>query len=178
MRKFIIVSILSICAHTSFGQNTIKFLGIPIDGDIKEMIKALEAKGYEYDSTSDMLWGEFNGNDVGVKIQTVNHKVWRLAIIDATSRDETEIKLRFNMLFNQFLNSEKYYLLDGRELTDDDDISYEMIVHNKRYDATFALTDKSVNGLVWYMIGDASLGKYSIAMFYENYDNAAKGDEL
>jgi hypothetical protein len=52
-----------------------------------------------------------------------------------------------------------------------------MTVNKKRYEADFRFVDKSINGQVWYMIAE-SYGKYQIAMFYENLDNAANGDDL
>lgn len=176
-KKIVLLLSFVIIAIEGFAQNTIKFLGVPIDGTKKEMIANLKAKGYEYDSYSDVLVGEFNGTDVNISVQTVNNRVWRIAIIDTNGNDETNTKIRFNRLFDQFSNNKKYVLLNGETLTDEDDISYEMTVHKKRYEASFTFADKSVNGLVWYMIAE-QFGRYRIAMFYENLDNAANGDDL
>ena len=175
-KKIVLLLSFVIIAIEGFAQNTIKFLGVPIDGTKKEMIANLKAKGYEYDSYSDVLVGEFNGTDVNISVQTVNNRVWRIAIIDTNENDETNTKIRFNRLFDQFSNNKKYVLLNGETLTDEDDISYEMTVHKKRYEASFTFADKSVNGLVWYMIAE-QFGRYRIAMFYENLDNAANGDD-
>jgi hypothetical protein len=103
--------------------------------------------------------------------------VWRLAIIDITGRGEADIKIRFNNLYEQFLNNSKYELAEGKQLTEKDDISYEMSVNKKRYDAYFKFVDKSINGYVWYTIAE-QFGRYKIVMFYENNDNAANGDDL
>ena len=140
-------------------------------------LKELQAKGYEYDPYSDYLTGEFNGRKVCIKVQTVNNNVWRICVIDSEFSDEANIKILFNNLFYQFMNNDKYVLADGEILTDDDDISYEMMVNNKRYQAVFGFADKSINGYVWYMIG-GNYGEYLISIFYENLDNAATGDEL
>lgn len=177
MKKIIFVLLLMNLAIGSFAQNTIKFLGIPIDGAKKEMIAKLQAKGYEYNSYADALTGEFNGVNVNISVQTVNNRVWRVAVIDASGTDEANIKIRFNNLFDQLSNNGKYVSAGGSKLTDKDDISYEMIVKNKRYEADFKFIDKSINGQVWYMIAQ-QFGKYQIAMFYENLDNAANGDDL
>lgn len=160
-----------------YAQNTIKFLGIPIDGTKREMISKLEAKGYEYDSYNDFLVGEFNGTDVQITVQTINNRVWRIAVVDESYTNETNIKIRFNNLFEQFSNNSKYVRLDGNRVNEDDDISYDMIVKKKRYDATFGLVDTSINGRVWYAIVEG-YGKYTIAIFYENLNNAANGDDL
>ena len=63
-------------------------------------------------------------------------------------------------------------------LNENDDISYEMQVHNKRYDAAFIPTDISINGLVWYTIDAVPPHGYRIVIFYENSNNAADGSEL
>ena len=171
---FVLMTVAAI-AQTN---NTIKFLGIPVDGNKKEMISKLQAKGYEYDASSDALFGEFNGTNVIISVQTVNNRVWRIVIIDAdVDSDETNIKIRFNRLFEQLSNNGKYEVADGSILEEKEDISYEMAFHNKRYDASFTLKDKSIHGLVWYLIAE-QYGKYRIAMYYENLDNAANGDDL
>lgn len=127
--------VLFICiAIGVYAQNTIKFLGIPIDGTKKEMINQLKAKGYEYNSYADYLSGEFNGKNVEISVQTVNNRVWRIAVLDSTFSNEADIKIAYNNLFEQFSNNGKYVLLDGARLNDDDDISYEMSIKNKRYD--------------------------------------------
>ena len=163
----------SIC---TYAQNTIKFLGIPVDGTKEEMIAKLQAKGYEYNASNDLLYGEFNGRDVSIAIHTVNNRVWRIAVKNPSTY-EANIKIRFNTLFDQFLNNGKYYCIDGNKLDDTDKISYEMTVNHKRYDAYFGLIDTSVNGIVWYTIAEES-GEYIIWIFYENLDNAANGEDL
>lgn len=177
MKKLLLFILFVSIAMGANAQNTIKFLGIPVDGTKREMISKLEAKGYEYDSYRDYLTGEFNGRDVMISIQTVNNRVWRVCVIDESYTNETNIKIQFNNLFDQFSNNGKYYCRYGQKLNDSDDISYEMSVHKKRFDAGFGLNDSSINGSVWYMIGE-QYGEYTIAIFYENYDNAANGDDL
>lgn len=158
-------------------QNTIRFLGIPITGTKKEMGAKLQAKGYEYNSYYDTYTGEFNGHDVRISIQTVNNRVWRLAIVDANTTDERNIKIRYNNLFDQFTNNGKYISVGDGKIADSVDISYEININEKRLEADFALKDTSINGQVWYMISE-QYGSYRIVMFYENLDNAANGDDL
>ncbi len=99
-------------------------------------------------------------------------------VMDRNNRDEGDIKIRFNNLLYQFARNGKYWKSAfTEELSEKDDISYEMTVNNKRYEAMFYLSDKSINGQVWYMIGE-SYGRYYILLFYENLDNAANGDDL
>lgn len=180
MKRFLITFLFVLMTITAIAQesNTIKFLGIPVDGTKKEMISKLQAKGYEYDAYSDVLFGEFNGTNVNIVVQTVNNRVWRIGIGDANmNSEEANIKIRYNRLFEQLLNNDKYEVYDGSTLEEKEDISYEMSVHKKRYDACFTFKDKSIHGLVWYMI-EEQYGKYGIVMFYENLDNAANGDDL
>lgn len=180
MKRFLLTFLFVLIAVAAIAQsdNTIKFLGIPVDGNKKEMISKLQAKGYEYDATSDALFGEFNGTNVVISVQTVNNRVWRIAIVDANiNSDEANIKIRYNRLFEQLLNNGKYVVDDGNTLGEKENISFEMLFHKKRYDASFTFKDKSIHGLVWYMILE-KYGKYGIVMFYENLDNAANGDDL
>lgn len=180
MKRFLITFLFVLITITTIAQesNTIKFLGIPIDGTKKEMISKLQAKGYEYNAFSDNLFGEFNGTNVNIFVQTVNNKVWRIAIVDENmNNDEANIKIRYNNLFKQLSNNDKYKVLSGSTLGEEEDISYEMIVHKKRYDASFIFKDESINGRVWYMIAE-EYGKYGIVMFYENLNNEANGEDL
>ena len=171
---FVLMTIVAIAQNS----NTIKFLDIPVDGTKKEMISKLQAKGYEYDAYSDLLFGEFNGTNVFISVQTVNNKVWRIAIVDKNiNNDEVDIKIRYNKLFKQLSNNSKCKVCAGSTLGEGEDISYEMDVNNKRYEAGFIFKDESINGCVWYMIVK-KYGEYGIAMFYENLNNEANGEDL
>ena len=180
MKRFLITFLFVLMTITAIAQesNTIKFLGIPVDGTKKEMISKLQEREYEYDAVSDALFGEFNGTNVVIFVQTVNNRVWRIAIVDEDmNSDEANIKIRYNRLFEQLSNNGKYEVANGSTLGEKEDISYEMIAHKKRYEADFIFKDKSIHGFVWYMIAE-QYGKYGIVMYYENLDNAANGDDL
>lgn len=58
-------------------------------------------------------------------------------LCDAHQMDETDIKIRFNKLCQQFKNNSKYTSLDDYTIPEDEDISYEMSVNSKRYEAIF-----------------------------------------
>ncbi len=177
MKKFILLAVLTAIQFCSFGQNTMKFLGIPIDGTKEQMISALKNKGYTYDSFNDCLSGEFNGQSVVIAIKTNNNKVCRICVGDASLTDETNIRIRFNSLLDQFMRNGKYVHVGGNTISDREEISYEMTVHKKRYEIDMIPSDKSINGTVWYMIVD-QYGRYRIAIFYENLDNMPNGDDL
>ena len=116
-----------------------KFLGIPVDGLKPAMMQKLKAKGFVYNQRLDCLTGEFNGHDVRVSVVTNNNKVWRIVLQDAIAQDEAGIKIRFNKLIQQFQNNKKYMsaTMSDPTLSESEDISYEMLVHKKRYEAAF-----------------------------------------
>ena len=121
-------------------QDVTKFLGIPVDGSKSEMIQKLKAKGYTSSPLDkDVLVGEFNGADVNIHVVTTNNKVYRIMICDVNNIDERAIQIRFNRLCEQFVNNSKYSSLPLEEymIPDDEDISYEITVHKKRYEAVF-----------------------------------------
>ena len=121
-------------------QDVTRFLGIPVDGSKSEMIQKLKAKGYTSSPLDkDVLVGEFNGADVNIHVVTNNNKVYRIMICDVNNIDERAIQIRFNRLCEQFVNNSKYSSLPLEEymIPDDEDISYEITVHKKRYEAVF-----------------------------------------
>ena len=181
MKKFILMFIMTFClSFIGFCQNTITFKGIPIDGSINDFSTSLEKLGYEKIKDTDdvFYYGEFNGQKSFINPQTVNNKVWRVAIIDAKSTDKNSIIARFNELFSQFENNPKYKYYDGDTINYDEDIDYEILVHDKRYSATFCLSDTKINGRVWFTIYRQHSNAFKIIMFYENWDNKANGSEL
>lgn len=138
-RIFTILSCLFIC-FAIFAQNDVtKFLGIPVDGPKSEMVKKLKAKGFTLNRIGDneVFTGRFNGIDVHVYISTENGKVARIMVCDENTMDETDIRIRFNTLCRQFKDNGKYISLDDYTIPEGEDISYEMSVHHKRYEALF-----------------------------------------
>ena len=124
-----------------------KFLGIPVDGLKRDMIQKLSNKGYDYNSNYDCLEGEFNGYDVRIHVVTNNNKVYRIMVEDAYPISETDIKIRFNKLCQQFSNSPKYISLKDYEISETEDISYEMSVNNKRFEASYFQMDQVMDSI-------------------------------
>lgn len=122
-------------------KHVTEFLGIPIDGSKSAMIQKLKNKGFQYNSTLDYLTGEFNGQKVNVHVVTNNNKVWRIMIQDVLStRNESDIIIRFNRLCSQFAKNKKYMPQDieGKfEIDQGEDISIQMSLYNKRYEAAY-----------------------------------------
>lgn len=192
MKKFISLLFVLFACAMSYGQGTpdvTRFLGIPVDGTRAEMISKLKEKGFSSSfGSDDLLEGEFNGENVYVSIQTNNRKVWRIGVIDINGCDETQIKINFNNLCRLFEENTKYINPVGDQtISEDEDIAYEITVHDKRYSAMWLQKSKTgdidleaKNRLVWFMISKhpLSYGKYVIMMFYENGYNKAKGEDL
>lgn len=138
MRKILTLLFTLMLACTMQAQKDVTtFLGIPVDGFKTEMRKKLIAKGFTPVQGQDYLKGEFNGTNVHVYIVTNNNKVYRIMLCDANMQDEANIKIRFNKLVSQFKNNKRYTALGQYTLSDSEDISYEMNIHKKYYDAMF-----------------------------------------
>jgi hypothetical protein len=144
LKKTLWLFMLFIFPVALFAQKDItQFLGIPVDGSKSEMIQKLKDKGYTISQyKKDVLVGEFNGADVNINIVTNNNKVCRIMVADANTIGETDIRIRFNKLLQQFKNNKKYLSLPDSTISkytipEDEDISYELSVKNKRYEAIF-----------------------------------------
>ena len=198
MRKFLtLLAMIAISASVFAQKEVTKFMGIPVDGSPTEMIKKLKAKGFKTDEYAmqaaklgiidldepEVLTGYFNGEKVRVFLVVEQNKVWRICLSDKDNRDETQIKIRFNTLVRQFEGNGKYvpYYVDEQTIADDEDISYQITVNKKQYQALFL--QKGEDGtvdekrFVWFTISQGSDGYY-IAMFYENKYNEADGSDL
>lgn len=118
-----------------------KFLGIPVDGTKEEMIRNIQAKGFKLHKEygQEFLSGEFNGQDVHVFVATNNNKVYRVMVAEQNRCSVGQIRIRFNNLMQQFKDNPKYvsYDINQTSIPAEEDISYEMIVHDKIYDANF-----------------------------------------
>ncbi len=156
-------------------EGVIKFLGIPVDGTKQAVIQKLKSKGFTYDQQDDLLEGEFNGENVSIKVQTINNKVWRIYVGDLVYRRKGQIKIRFNNLVAQFEKNSKYTpIKESQTIDENEDIEYEISVHDKQYEAAFL---SETGGFVWFMIARKT-GGYVIAMYYESPKNKADGSDL
>ncbi|MCM1079666.1 MAG: hypothetical protein NC344_10315 [Bacteroidales bacterium] len=195
MKKTFLLIVLLVASVALHAQKEVtKFLGIPVDGTKSAMIQKLKEKGFTSSpDVKDALVGTFNGRDVYVYVVTNNGKVCRIMLADVDNMDETGIRIRFNTLCRQFNNNVKYIALSNNTLPDDEDISYNMSVKNKRYEASFCqlptvlpelteannieLYEDCRNRSVWFMICKSG-SKYYITMFYDNEYNRAHGEDL
>ena len=184
MKKILSLAFLLMLSLSVFAQRQVtKFLGIPVDGSRTAMIQKLKAKGFRYNSYVKGLEGKFNGTNVLIYVQTNKNKVWRIIVTYKDSYDEEQIKAHYNLLINQFSNNPRYKVLDAEELTDKDDIVYEVSFHKKQYQAVFCQLPDDENiekRLVWCTIREDlnKFQKYIIGIYYENKYNEPNGDDL
>lgn len=163
---------------------TIKFLGIPVDGSKKDFEHALILKGFKK-GDGDYFVGKFNGYNSLISIQEYKNKVWRVGVIRLTDNGEgfsqSEIIPQYNNLFNQLLGNSKYFILGGKEISQKENISYKMIVENETYQTTFALESEykvnSITNIVWFRIMRVT-NQFAIILCYENLNNSSKGEDL
>lgn len=146
-------------------KDVTKFLGIPVDGYKPAMIEKLKAKGFTPTiADKDVLEGEFNGTDVLLYVVTNNNKVYRIMVADKIARGETDIKIRFNNLCRQFRNNPKYKTFRTEEeqtIPDNEDLSYEITVHDKRYEASFYQISQLDTVAIYNKYKQSLLSKYT-----------------
>lgn len=178
------VSLFTALTLSAQSSDVTKFLGIPVDGTKSEMIQKLKAKGFTSDKTygTSMLEGKFNGSDVFINVVENSNKVYRIAVMFPATKDESDIRIFFNRLYQQFLNNGKYThaVNIDQSISEEEHIMIEMNVNNKRYEADFyQLPEEGCeNRSVWFMISAQQYGGYRILLFYENLLNAANGEDL
>lgn len=159
MKRIITLGLAMMLAIVASAQKDVtKFLGIPVDGTKSAMVQKLKAKGFTYNAADDEFSGEFNGKSVNVRIVTNNNKVYRIFVSDAIGSTEGNIKINFNRLCNQFGKNDKYVpqnVFGEYEIGEEEDISYEMSVHQKRYQAAYyqiSEADKDTTGFTQWAI--------------------------
>ena len=141
MKKLLLLLFIPLLSYAQ--KDVTQFFDIPVDGFKPQMVEKIKSKGYTVSTEyEDALEGEFNGKDVFIFISTVNNKVWRIGLSDKRTTDETNIKIRFNRLIQQFQNNERYVTrpdstISKYTIPEKEDIDYEITVNKKRYDAYF-----------------------------------------
>lgn len=151
MKKLLAIVVLVLAPLLAGAQqqkDVTKFLGIPVDGTKAEMIQKLKEKGFRADPhIEDDLLGEFNGSNVRVIVQTNKNKVSRIIVSDYNGSSETTVKIKYNNLCSQFEYNPRYISASetAQTIPEEEDISYEISVHDKRYDAVFYQVPESAD---------------------------------
>lgn len=147
MKKTILTILLAIIAFVGLAQNNgaLKFLGIPIDGTKAQFGARLVNKGFTYVSAQDYYKGEFNGSTVNVFLHTNHNKVDRVYVA-FPSVSEEDIRSEYNHLLDQFDRNAKYVdLRFNEQIPVKEDISYQITVNKKRYQASYCYFDQNRN---------------------------------
>ena len=141
----VLVSLLLFAQKTT--DNTLKFLGIPVDGTEQQMIASLKEKGFRYNAAQGFLTGQFNGEEVSVYIHTNHNRVDRIYVSFPSTSSESDIRSKFNRLISQFENNSKYssFMVSNEPIPLDEDIAYEMTVHDKRYQASYRYMNPDID---------------------------------
>ena len=143
MKRIFLITLLTLFTIAGFSQSngTLKFLDIPVDGTEAQFVAKLKNKGFSYSSETGTYKGQFNGSMVDVYIHT-NHNIIDRVVVVFPERDEEGIKVEFNNLLSQFWGNKKYIdLMFNDEIPKEEDISYEITVKNKAYEAVFHYFD-------------------------------------
>ena len=147
--SFILFAITSIVAMAQTSKDmTLKFLDIPVDGTEQAMIVSLRNKGFQYhsDSQGNYLTGQFNGENVQVYIHTNHNLVDRIYLSFPYTTSERDIKNTYNLYISQFDKNDKYISILGNEtIPIDEDISFEMSVHDKVYQASYRYLNPDID---------------------------------
>lgn len=167
----------------SFAQDCVtKFMGIPVDGTKEEMVSALQKKGFQK-VDSDMLVGEFNGQLSAIVIATNSGKVY-CVVAAYLDLDNIGVVRTFNNLFNMLKNNSRYAYVDGEQISDGEDIEYEINIKNRLYEAYFNQIDScsdemsTSNRLVRVFVGRAAYRRFSVSIGYYNMNNYPNGEDL
>lgn len=146
MKKLLTTLLIALVSFVATAQqsNTITFLGIPVDGKKAVVERRLRnEKGFFYENNlwreAGVLTGNFNGFRVRVAVVDYNGLVNRI-MVSYPDVSETQVKIQYNNLLEQFKNSDKYVyqVIDcSGELSDEEDISYEISVNSKQYQNVF-----------------------------------------
>ena len=164
MKRTFFIAFFLLVTISSYAQlDVTQFLGLPVDGSKANMIQKLEHKGFIHSiiGEDDVLTGEFNGTDVNIFIVTNKNKVCRIVVCDANAINEASIRIRFNILCEQFKNNKNYFTLGDHTIPEDEDISYEMAVNSKLYEAIYYQVPASIDS--------ASLVNETLSLLQEKY---------
>lgn len=173
MKKNLIITILALFPLVCIGRDNgaLKFLGIPIDGTELQFVTKLKSKGFKYNSLFNNYNGQFNGQNVDVYVHT-NHNLVDRVYVAFPYYNEDNIKVEYNLLLNQFNNNGKYLDFSmNDEIPENEDISYEMTVNEKRYQASYCYFDPDRDPVEFM---DALVNKFSD--FYTDDQLAALKD--
>ena len=188
MKRIIATLLIAFTGITALAQNdnVLKFLGIPMSINEYTMRMKLQQKGFKYDSQNGCLSGRFNGLDSFIYLSENKGSVDRVMVADASPIDKKQIRSQYNTLLGQFQKNSKYFEIDENlPIPNNEDISYQMNVNNKAYEAYFYLRAKdgsepsfeNLTGMVWFTIREFE-SEFYICIYYDNIPARPNGEDL
>lgn len=166
MKRFLFTACFVLFTLFAFGQttseNTLKFLGFPVDGSKEKLIKNLKTKGFTEVAGYDVLKGTFNGQSCRVRVHTNYGKVDRVMVAGyAETYSQSNVIISFNSLLHQFRDNSKYVeIFPNVTIPSEEDIRYEMTVNNKRYEASFYLVPQLDTAEIANVVEKKFIDKY------------------
>ena len=95
------------------------------------------------------LEGIFNGENVRVHIGTNHGIIDRIKVVFPYTEERLN-KVKYNTLISRFGRNPKYTeLRENKVIPEDEDISYEIALHDKVYDAIYYLLRSDVDASSW-----------------------------
>ena len=182
------ISVLSIgCSNNSNNvqdksespsENVIKFLDIPIRGNISDFSYALCNRGFEcLNESTPAFIGTFNNMDAIIVPMIRNNNV-HTVYVQFYECNGTDAIYSYNKLFSQLLNNTKYIKEVGDFINQQYNSNFSVIKENN-FTSVFTLKDNNINGKVSLFIINSSDNIYHLCMLYENLDKlVSDGSEL
>ena len=130
-------------------SDVLTFMGIPVDGPKEQMEGRLKEKGFSGHSWNEYLEGIFNGENVRVVIGTNHGIVDRIKVVFPYTEERLN-KVKYNTLVSRLGRNPKYTeLRENKVIPEDEDISYEITLHDKVYDSVYYLLRQDVDANSW-----------------------------
>lgn len=119
-------------------ETALKFMGIPIDGSVDNMIEELKDRGFEHGYGDDYLSGIFNGEKVRVHISTNHNVVDRIKVVYPYCSEDNDTRIKYNTLLSRFNRNAKYVSLNPRgEIPADERLFWNIQSNSKFYDVAY-----------------------------------------
>ena len=125
-------------------ESVLKFLGIPVDGTVENMKKALADKGFGPHFMFNYWVGIFDGENVALYINENHNKVDKISVNFHMRTDDNEIQVKYNTLLSRFDRNSKYVSIVPREPLEDRYIS-----RSDNHDAVYFFLHPKANPEQW-----------------------------
>jgi len=174
MKKIALSLLLLLAVTTVFAQTneTIKFLGIPIDGSYQEFTKELTRKGWKAEPGQRFM-GTINGMPRIATVSFYKRNVDRVMVEYDKAVSEQQAIEDFNTKLLTYRSDNRYVYEHGENVSKETRLGYDMEVRNKVYDASFFVKDTDNKGKVWFRIEQLGSG-YQVVTYYDNLNNRPK----